>query len=81
MDKAALYAGYSLANDFKGTYMFGFKNFRRIKSRPKDIPITNIPLTERNIEFHNDRVQEEDASHKVQRTREVQVSEWLRLLP
>ena len=52
-----------------------------MKSRHKNSPITSIPLTERNIEFHNDRVQEEDAGYNLQRTREVQVSEWLQLLP
>ena len=59
-------------------------------------PATKIPLTERNIQFFNKRdvskeeESEEDgdpvqskknARDKVQRSREVQVSEWLRLLP
>lgn len=81
LHKAALDAMQSSADDFKRTYMFDFKRLRRIKSRPKDTAITSIPLTERNIEFHNDRVEEEDAGYSLQRTRKVQVSEWLRLLP
>ena len=71
----------SSANDLKLTYIFGLKRLRRIKSRPESTSITSIRLTERNIEFHNDRVEEEDASYNIQRTREVQVSKWLRLLP
>jgi hypothetical protein len=69
------------ANGLKRTYIFGLKRLRRIKSRPESTSITSIRLTERNIDFHNDRVEEEDASYNIQRTREVQVSEWLRLLP
>lgn len=39
-----------------------------------------IPLTERNIDTLTTKLEQEDARHLVQRTREVQISEWLRQL-
>lgn len=60
--------------------MFSFKRMKkRSISQPDRESSTKLPLTERNIEFLNQ--QEQDAGHEVQRPREVQISEWLRLLP
>ena len=66
----------------------------RRNTPPSQDPATKIPLTERNIEFFNndgkvsDTVSEfetdssnSDARLKIQRSREVQISEWLRLVP
>ena len=66
-------------------------NLAHRTSPPLD-PVTKIPLTERNIDFFNskDKTKEEEdfiyasskhARDRIQRAREIQVSEWLRLLP
>lgn len=69
--------------------MLGIK---RIKKNISSSLITNrsnhlsdsfnkIPLTERNIETFVTEQIEQDARDQIQRTREIQISEWLRLLP
>ena len=77
--------------------IFSFRSVREHIARRRAASldsVNKIPLTERNVEsfnndgYYKDTVDEfdsesisEDARLKVQRSREVQISEWLRLLP
>ena len=72
--------------------MFRFKSLKLPFLRRKSSDyVSKIPLTERNIETLNsengdhEQADEEDSDRnahlKLQRTRSIQVSEWLRLLP
>ena len=60
--------------------MFNIKRLTRTLSRNNSIdPSTKKPLTERNVESFN--LHEQYAEYQFRRSREVQISEWLRLLP
>lgn len=59
--------------------MFNIKRLTRNLSRNSIDPSTKKPLTERNVESFN--LNEQYAEYQFQRSREVQISEWLRLLP
>lgn len=59
--------------------MFISRTLRKKKSHKDEKGATELPLTEKNIEFLNQ--QEQDAGNEVQRPRKVQISEWLRLIP
>lgn len=60
--------------------MFNIKRLKRtLSSRNTIDPSTKKPLTERNVETFN--LHEQYAEYHFHRSREVQISEWLRLLP
>ena len=76
------------------TSMINLKALKRVIHKRSPEPSFKIPLTERNVESLNaqdtesteeqdyfKQLEEQDASHKLRRSREVQISEWLRLLP
>lgn len=62
--------------------MFTLKPFKKrgtYASLPDSERSTKLPLTKKNIEFLNQH--ERNAGNRIQRPREVQISEWLRLIP
>jgi hypothetical protein len=68
--------------------MLGIKRFKKslsLSPGSKDAHLDDhyrkIPLTHRNIETFVEEQIIQDACNPVQRTREVQISEWLRLVP
>ena len=67
--------------------MLGIKRFKKTlsgtftKEGHSLDPRFKTPLTERNIETFTVEQQDEDARNQVRRSREVQISEWIRLLP
>lgn len=67
--------GHSLSHKISPS-AFAEREFLRKENRRR----YKTPLTERNIDFLLIQQEREDARHSVRRTREVQVSEWLRQL-